>query len=151
MTTFLLQQRAKNGVPIDQAKVPCWWLRFSPNFGTQNFVNFFGWRKEFATCQKASKNHSFGANFIRKVKHVTKRSSLFTVNYWELLNHNLQKTKQHLLHLLRADKSLEQGEHPPSTVVAGTDKRAVLQHSVTCPARWEVMKPCGPKAVGPPW
>lgn len=47
--------------------------------------------------KKHQKNHSFGANFIRKVKHVTKRSSLFTVNYWELLNHNLQKTKQHLL------------------------------------------------------
>lgn len=47
--------------------------------------------------KKHQKKHSFGANFIRKVKHVTKRSLLFTVNYWELLNHNLQKTKQHLL------------------------------------------------------
>lgn len=72
------------------------------------------------------------------------------LNYSEVLNHNLRKRSNISLHLLRAEKSLEQGEHPPSKVVAGTDKRAVLQHSVTCPAHSEVMKPCGPKVVGPP-
>lgn len=76
-----------------------------------------------------SKGHSFGAIFIRKVKNVTKRSS-------QLLNHNLQKRTNISLHLpAGTSSSLEQGEHRPSTVVAGTDKRAALQHSLTCPAR----------------